>query len=278
MTDAVLGSRSALKADDAREEIYRHRLPTRVWHWINALTIFVMLMSGMMIFNAHPQLYWGQYGADDDHSWLEIGSNDQHGFLRVGSLTIPTTGVLGYAQGQDVAFPPLVTIPTSYDLAGARSWHFFFAWFLVIPTFAYWLWSIATRHLQRDLAPEPQELKPRHLLRDIYDHARLRFPTGNAARRYNVLQKLAYLSVLFGLLPLMVLTGLAMSPGVDAGWPWILDLFGGRQSARSIHFICAAGLAGFILIHLTMVLLAGPWNEVRSMVTGLYRLPGRSRR
>ena len=279
MTDAVLGSGSTLKADNAREVVYRHRLATRIWHWLNALTIFVMLMSGMMIFNAHPQLYWGQYGADDDYSWLEIGStDDHHGFLRVGALTLPTTGVLGYAQGQDVAFPPLVTIPTSYDLAGARSWHFFFAWLLVIPTLLYWIWSVATRHLQRDLAPEPQELQPRHLLRDIANHARLRFPTGEAARRYNVLQKLAYLSVLFGLLPLVVLTGLTMSPGVDAAWPWLLDIFGGRQSARSIHFLCATGLAGFILVHLTMVLLAGPWNEVRSMLTGFYRLPGSSSR
>lgn len=278
MTDAVLGSGSAAKADDAREVVYRHRLATRIWHWINALTIFVMLMSGMMIFNAHPRLYWGQYGADDDHSWLEIGSNDERGFLRIGSLTIPTTGVLGYAQGQDVAFPPLVTIPTSYDLAGARSWHFFFAWLLVLPMLGYWLWSVATRHLQRDLAPEKDELRPSHLLRDIANHARLRFPTGDAARRYNVLQKLAYLSVLFGLLPLMVLTGLAMSPGMVAAWPWLLDIFGGRQSARSIHFICAAGLAAFILVHLAMVLLAGPWNEVRSMLTGFYRLPGSARR
>ncbi len=278
MAHAVFEGGSARGADEMREVVYRHRLATRIWHGINALTIFVMLMSGMMIFNAHPQLYWGQYGADDDHSWLEIGSNDEEGFLRVGSLTIPTTGVLGYAQGQDVAFPPLVTIPTSYDLAAARSWHFFFAWFLVVPTLGYWIWSVATRHLQRDLAPEPQELRPRHLLHDIANHVRLRFPTGDAARRYNILQKLAYLSVLFGLLPLMVLTGLAMSPGMDAGWPWVLDLFGGRQSARSIHFICAAGLAGFILIHLTMVLLAGPWNEVRSMLTGFYRLPRRSRR
>ncbi|MCW6513247.1 cytochrome b/b6 domain-containing protein [Lichenifustis flavocetrariae] len=278
MTEAVLTSGSAMTAGEPREAVYRHRLATRIWHWVNALTIFVMLMSGMMIFNAHPQLYWGQYGADDDHSWLEIGSNDEHGFLRIGSLTVPTTGVLGYAQGQDVAFPPLVTIPTSYDLAAGRSWHFFFAWFLVIPTLVYWVWSVLTRHLQRDLAPKAEELRPRHLLRDIANHARLRFPTGEAARRYNVLQKLAYLSVLFVLLPLMVLTGLAMSPGVNAGWPWLLDVFGGRQSARSIHFICASGLAGFIVIHLTMVLLAGPWNEVRSMVTGFYRLPGKASR
>ena len=255
--------------------VYRHRVVTRVWHWVNALTVFIMLMSGMMIFNAHPALYWGQYGADNDYSWLEIGSNNDHGFLRIGPVTLPTTGVLGYVQGQEVAFPPLVTIPTSYDLAAARSWHFFFAWLLVIPTLLYWLWSVATRHLQRDLAPDREELRPRHIWHDIVRHARLRFPTGDAARRYNVLQKLAYLSVIFVLLPLMVLTGLTMSPGIDAGWPWLLTLFCGRQSARSIHFIAASGLALFIVVHLTMVVLAGPINEVRSMLTGRYRLPER---
>ena len=166
-----------------------------------------------------------------------------------------------------------MTIPSSYDLAGARRWHFAFAWLLVLPGLAYWLWSIATGHLRRDLAPSRGELAPRHVWQDIKDHARLRFPTGAAALRYNVLQKLAYLIVIFGLLPLVVLTGLTMSPSIDAAWPWLVDLFGGRQSARSIHFVAAFGLAGFILIHLVMVVLAGPLNEIRSMITGRYRLP-----
>ena len=99
------------------------------------------------------------------------------------------------------------------------------------------------------------------------------FPTGDAALRYNILQKLSYVGVIFVLLPLMVLTGLTMSPAMDAAWPWLLDLFGGRQSARSIHFICAALLLGFILVHLMMVLLAGPINEIRSMITGRFRVP-----
>ena len=96
---------------------------------------------------------------------------------------------------------------------------------------------------------------------------------GEKARRYNVLQKLSYIGVIFGLLPAMVLTGLTMSPGMDAAWPWLLDLFGGRQSARSIHFICASLLVAFILVHLLMVVLAGPLNELRSIITGWYRLP-----
>ena len=95
------------------ELIYRQRRPVRLWHWINALSVIVMLMSGLMIFNAHPQLYWGQYGANAETPWLEIGSAHGGGFLRLGPLTLPTTGVLGLAGGQARAFPPLVTIPSS---------------------------------------------------------------------------------------------------------------------------------------------------------------------
>ena len=258
--------------------VYRHRWPTRIWHWTNALTVFVMLMSGLMIFNAHPRLYWGQYGANYDAAWLQIGGNAERGFLRVGSVVVPTTGVLGHWRDQNGnvstrAFPYWATIPSGYDLAKARTWHFLFAWLLVVPGLLFWLVSFLNRHVQRDLAPKRGELAPRHVWQDIRNHARLRFPTGAAARDYNILQKASYLSVLFLFLPLMVLTGLAMSPGMDAAWPWLIDLFGGRQSARSIHFIVAMALAAFILVHLTMVVLAGPINEVRSMITGRYRLP-----
>ena len=256
----------------------RHRLSTRLWHWINAFTIFVMLMSGLMIFNAHPRLYWGEYGANYDRAWLQIGSVGDRGVLVLGREKITTTGVLGLwkdPQGavQRRAFPWWATIPSSYSLADARLWHFFFGWVLVITGLGYWLVSLLNRHIQRDLLPRLDELRPRHVWHDIRQHARLRFPTGLAALRYNILQKLAYLSVLFALLPLIVLTGLTMSPAVDAAWPWLLDLFGGRQSARSIHFLCAIGLVLFILVHLLMVLLAGPYNEIRSMITGRFRLP-----
>ena len=260
------------------DTVYRHRRSTRIWHWLNALTVFVMLMSGLMIFNAHPALYWGRYGANHETPWLSIGGDQQKGYVQIGKVRIPTTGVLGHWRDKNGnirtnAFPSWATIPSSYDLAGARQWHFFFAWLLVLPGLAYWGWSAFDRHLQRDLAPRRSELAPRHIWRDIKDHARLRYPTGAEARDYNILQKLAYLGILFALLPLMVLTGLTMSPGIDAAWPWLLDLFGGRQSARSIHFIVAMLIIGFILVHLIQVVLAGPVNEIRSMITGRYRLP-----
>lgn len=253
--------------------IYRTRLPVRLWHWTNALAVFVMLMSGLMIFNAHPHLYWGAYGANFDPAWLEIGNQGAHGYLRINGLTITTTGVLGFSGGKAVAFPALVTIPSSYNLSAARQWHFFFAWVLVLGGLAFLAWGFVSRHVQRDLAPSAAQLRPSHLWADIKAHTRLRFPTGEEARHYNPLQKLAYVAVIFVLIPLVVLTGLTMSPNMDAAWPWLLELFGGRQSARSIHFLCAMGLAAFIAVHLLMVVLAGPFNELRSMVTGWYRLP-----
>ena len=229
-----------------RRIAYRHRLPTRLWHWVNALTVFVMLMSGLMIFNAHPHLYWGKFGANFDHSWLSFHGRPMPGWA---------------------------TIPSTYNLAAARRWHFAFAWLLVPGLIAFLVTSFLNRHAQRDLAPSGDEVRPNHIWHDIKEHAALRFPTGDAALRYNILQKLSYVGVIFLALPLMVLTGLAMSPAMDAAWPWLLDLFGGRQSARSIHFICAGLLLGFILVHLIMVLLAGPINEVGSMITGRFRVP-----
>lgn len=264
-------------SDDA-PLIYRHRLSTRIWHWLNAVAVFCLLMSGLTIFNAHPMLYWGQAGNNFDTPALKIGSDGARGYLRIGSLEITTTGVLGLSASpegrpQRLAFPHWATIPSHYSLADGRRWHFFFAWVLTIGGLAYLIASLWNGHVRRDLLPRRPELAPRHIWHDISQHARLRFPTGEAAARYNVLQKLSYVAVIFALLPLIILTGWTMSPGLNAAWPWLLDLFGGRQSARTIHFICATLILLFILVHLVMVLLAGPWNEVRSMITGRFRLP-----
>jgi Ni/Fe-hydrogenase b-type cytochrome subunit len=258
--------------------VKRHRLSTRLWHWTNALAVFVMLMSGLMIFNAHPRLYWGQYGANFDQPWLSIGSTDTSGHLQIGPVQLPTTGVLGFWRDKEGniqrrAFPDWATIPSYYSLASARRWHLAFAWLLALSFALYLVWSVFNRHLQHDLAPTRDQLKPRHIWHDIIDHARLRFPRGEAAARYNILQKLAYLGVIFLLLPVLILTGLTMGPGNNAAFPWLLDLFGGRQSARSLHFIAAMLILLFILVHLIMVVLAGPVNEIRSMITGWFRLP-----
>ncbi len=258
--------------------VVRHRLATRLWHWVNVVALVVMLMSGLMIFNAHPRLYWGQYGANPDHAWFEIGSRGDRGFAKLGSLEVTTTGVLGvWRDGagavQHHAFPHWATIPSGYSLADARIWHLAFAWLLAFGLLIFMIASLINRHFRRDLTISRAEIRPAHVWHDIKEHARLRFPTGAAALRYNILQKISYALVIFILLPLMILTGLTMSPAMTSGWGWLVDLFGGRQSARSLHFLAAAGLVGFVLVHVVEVVLAGPYNEVRSMISGRYRLP-----
>ncbi len=258
--------------------IKRHRLSTRVWHWASAVLMTVMLMSGLMIFNAHPRLYWGSYGANPDPAWLEIGARGEDGYLRVGQRKFATSGVLGISAGPGTrparrAFPAWATLPAFDGLSEARRWHLSFAWPFVVGTLAFGIWSILNGHVRRVLLPHLWELSPRHIWCQIRDHTLLRRPCPEAACTYNVLQKLVYLGVSGGLIPLMALSGLAMSPWMNAVAPWLLDLFGGRQSARSVHFIAAFLLLAFVGVHLAMMVAAGPVNELRSMITGWFRLP-----
>jgi thiosulfate reductase cytochrome b subunit len=270
--------------DDARPNrtvlVPRHAALTRVTHWLNAVCLGFLLLSGLQIFNAWPSLYWGQYGADGDHAWLTVGSSGDgdhlRGFMRAGAITVPATGVLGVSRVDGLpaarAFPAWLTLPSYQDLAAGRRWHFFFAWCFAINGAIYLAYGLLSGHLRRDLLPSRRQLGPRHLWREIVDHARLRFPKGEEARHYNALQKLSYLAVVAILLPAMVLTGLTMSPGINAAFPSLLDLFGGRQSARSIHFISASLVVLFVLVHVAMVLLSGVWNNLRSMITGRYAI------
>jgi thiosulfate reductase cytochrome b subunit len=213
--------------------IFRHRLSTRIWHWVNAVTLIVMMMTGLTISNAHPRLYWGHYGAWSDPAWLELPK-----------------------------FPGWMTIPTTYNLALARNWHLAFAWIFAFGLLIYILIILFNGHARRSLKlPKATEIGP-----EIKHHARLDF--GDERLGYNGLQRLTYALVLFGLLPMMIYTGLALSPAMNAAWPWMLDLVGGRQSARSIHFIVASGLAAFLVLHVALVIMVGPIRHLRAMVTG----------
>jgi thiosulfate reductase cytochrome b subunit len=263
---------------DADRRFYRHRLPVRVMHWINVVCLTVLLMSGLNIFNAHPALYWGQ-GSTFDKPWISMRAEDTPagpiGKTHFAGHDFVTTGVLGLSShdGAPTArgFPSWATIPGAQWLAMARHWHFFFAWVFVINGICYVLYSLFSRHLVRDLVPTMDEL--RRIGQSIRDHVRFRHPTGEAAKRYNVLQSLTYLIVVFGLLPLVIVAGLAMSPRLNSVYPGWVELLGGRQSARSLHFLAASGLLLFVLIHVFEVIVAGVWNEMRSMITGWYVLP-----
>nr|WP_295658977.1 cytochrome b/b6 domain-containing protein [Polymorphobacter sp.] len=262
---------------------YRHRVVTRICHWINVLCIGFLIASGLNIFNAHPALYWGQYGAnnDDARRWFEIGASSKAdgtpiGMTRVGPVTVNTTGILGLAKGTDgqqlaQGFPEWATFPTNRDLATARRWHFFFAWLFILNGLTYLIYGLVTRHLQDDVWPRLKQLAPANIWHDIVEHAKLKFPRGENDKEYHILQRLAYAGTVFVILPLMVLTGLSMSPGFDAAAHGFLpQLFGGRSSARSIHFIVMDLTIAFIIVHVAMVVLSGPIHQLRSMITGWY--------
>lgn len=218
-----------------------YRLPwlVRAVHWVNVLCLLILLLSGLQILNAHPAFYWGE------------ASHFATPALKVGPI------------------PGWLTLPGYADLGAGRRWHFFFAWIFVINGLVWAVWSLSRRTLW------PSRSQLRGIGQSLRDHLRLRFAHGEDARDYNVLQKLAYIAVLFGLLPLMVLTGLAMSPGMDAAWPLLTSVFG-RQTARTVHFLSASGLVLFLVVHLAMVVAAGPLNEMRSILTGWFQIGRRA--
>ena len=250
--------------------VHRHGLVTRTTHWINLAALIVLLLSGLQIFNAHPALYWGEVSTFA-RPWVSMFAAERGGeavgITKIGSTYVETTGVLGFSGNEVRGFPAWATLPSYRSLADGRRWHFAFAWLFALNGLVYLSAGLIGGHVRRDLLPARDQLTPRHLAREIADHARLRFP---ASRRYNVLQKLTYLAVIFVLLPMMVLTGLSMSPGMNAGFPWLPELFGGRQSARTLHFISASLIVLFVLVHVAMVLVSGPLNSLRAMITGKY--------
>ena len=215
----------------------RHALPTRLWHWVNMLCVVVLFMSGLNISNAHPRLYWGHWGFAPDQAWLHLPH-----------------------------FPGWMTIPGHYSLAQARLWHLFAAWPFALGLIAFLVIAFASGHARRDIWPRWGAWRWSALKADLRAHLQGRFQAPDT--RFNPLQKCAYALILFLALPLMVLTGLVMSPAMDAITPWLIDLFGGRQSARSLHFLIAWGLALFTVGHIALVLLSGPMRQMRGMITG----------
>ena len=266
-------------SDSATRVTYRHRLPVRLMHWLNVLCLIVLLMSGLSIFNAHPALYWGSISNFARPALSLTAKTAPDGSLQgqtqIGRFTFDTTGVLGASRmgsgelGRR-GFPRWATIPSWKSLAAGREWHFFFAWLFVLNGLAYWLWSWRSRHLRDDLAPTRSDW--RGIGRSIIEHLKFKHPTGSDALRYNILQKLAYLAVIVVFGPGIVLMGLAMSPHMDPVLGWLVDLVGGRQSARTWHFIIAVSFVGFAAVHVFMVFVSGPINQIHSMITGRYKI------
>ncbi|MBU6249201.1 MAG: cytochrome b/b6 domain-containing protein [Xanthomonadaceae bacterium] len=258
--------------------VHRHRWPIRLMHWINVVALTILFMSGLQIFNAHPSLSLGNR-SDPGKEILALdarmGANGQLvGVTRIGRHEFVTTGLLGVSAGPDGqpqvrGFPSWLTIPGPRWLAMGRQWHFFFAWVFVLNGLTYLGYSLATRHFQRDLVPTRQDW--RGIGRSIVDHLKFKHPHGEEALRYNILQRLAYLVVIVAGIGI-VLMGLAMSPRMDAVLSPMVEAVGGRQTARTIHFILAWGFVAFVLIHVFEVIITGAFNQLRGMITGWYRI------
>lgn len=222
-----------------------HARWVRVSHWIITLSVLTQVFTGFEILMVHPRLYWGKAGNDLTPALLElpISRNYKHN---------------GYTERVPVTDNPSgpVSANRTYDIFNQNGWgrslHFLAAWFLVLPGLLYALLGFLTGHFRWDIWP----LRKRGSR-----------PAGDGPH-YNPLQRATYTFVIFVAAPLMVLTGLTMSPAVTTAWPWLLDLFGGYQSARTIHFFASAVLVLFVIGHVVMVVRSGFRRQMRGMTVG----------
>lgn len=229
-----------------RVDTWRHPGWVRLAHWLNVVAVVVLIMSGLNILLAHPHLYWGVRSTFAE-PWMSLPP-----------------------------VPNWLLIPQGRNLAEARNYHFLFAWVFVLNGLAYLILGLITRRLGRRLWPTGGDLKG--IGASVVEHARFQFPTDDHARAYNVIQKLTYLAMILIVLPLMLVTGLSMSPGFNAVGGVLLEIMGGRQSARTLHFISAGLIVAFIVVHVGLVIWTGLFNNMRSMITGWFVIgpPGSS--
>lgn len=261
----------------AGERVYRHSIVARLTHWLWALALLVLFMSGLQIFNAAPYLDASDK-SDPARRILSIDAHQGANGTEVGTLTLfghtfVTTNVLGYTDDGmggkgEQAFPGALTLPAERDLASGRVWHLFFGWVLVLALATYLIVSAVRKDL-RELVLRPSDL-PKLLPMQLYYFRLRKEPPPHGT--YNPLQKAAYTVVLFGFLPLIILTGLALSPGIDAISGPLVWILGGRQFARTWHFTLMSILIAYFAVHMILVFSTGPWNNIKSMITGWYRL------
>jgi thiosulfate reductase cytochrome b subunit len=257
---------------------YRHPLPVRLWHWLNAVAIAVLLLTGLLLFDIHPRLYWGDDGHVGMPAFFSISAADRNSpvlqtELQIGSHHWDVSGMLGLAVDDGFGAKDFLVVPApaDWDFGATRGWHFLCAWVLVIGSLLYAIYLFASGRLAAKWWPTRGEMSWRGVAREFWQHLRLRRARGEAARHYNLFQKLSYLVVVFVLLPALLLSGLTMSNTVTTAFPDLFLLFDGRQGARSVHFFAAMLMLAFILVHVFQVFVAGFYGLMRSMITGRYR-------
>ena len=235
----------------ARADAPRHAALVRVTHWLTTACFLALLVSGLEIVVSHPRFYWGESGNVLTPALF--------------SIPIPSSRA---------------TVPTGYGyvLPDQNGWsrylHFEAAWMLVLTGALYVIWGALSGHFRRDLLPDPRDRSVAAMSRAFARHLRVARPAAAEAWSYNVVQRLTYLLVIFVLFPLIIWTGLAMSPAFVSAVPSTVTLLGGRQSARTLHFLVTLSLVAFLLVHVAMVWLAGFGARVMAMITGAAAPPG----
>jgi thiosulfate reductase cytochrome b subunit len=242
-------------------EARAHPSWVRICHWLVAVSFLTLAVTGFLILMVHPRLYLGEVGND----------------LTSALLTLPISSNYRPSELQrTVVFAELPSTPVSADRnyaifnknGWARSLHFLAAWVFVAVGVIYLAMGIITGHIVRDLLPRIRELSASAVWQDVKNHLRIDFESVRAGRPYNLLQKLAYTSVLFMVVPVMIAAGLTMSPAMTTALPSLLDLFGGYQSARTVHFLGFAALVLFFIVHVAMVVATGFRKQLRAMTWG----------
>lgn len=252
---------------DIREDVSKpreasgHRMWVRLTHWLIAAAVAALIYSGVAILMVHPRLYWGNAGNNLISPLIEVplGPNYQHGRWAPATSFFDTPHSPMTASRLDEPWN---------ENSWARSLHFLAAWFFLIGLLAYVTIGGTTGHARRNILPHRAELGGANLWGDIKAHFRLPSTVASTGPPYGVLQKLAYATLVFLALPLMFLTGITMSPAISAEFPLLLDIFGGTQSARTLHFFAFTFVALFLVVHLVMVIVSGPFRQLRGMIVG----------
>ena len=246
--------------EPARASVVGHARWVRISHGIVGVSLLTLAFTGVLILMVHPRLYWGEVGNDLTPALIElpISRNHQHG---------------GWANPTPFTNAPgAVSASRTFDIFNqngwARSLHFLAGWWLVLPGIIYLLAGLGGGHFRSHIWPRSAELAPRLVWRDLAAHLRPRFPQASGGPRYGLLQKCAYSFVVFVAAPLIVISGLAMSPAVTAALPFMLTVFGGYQSARTIHFFAFAALLMFVIVHVVMVIRSGFRRQIRAITVG----------
>lgn len=237
-------------------EVATHSLWVRLVHWLLAGSFLVLAVTGYVILMSHPRLYWGNAGNDLTPALIElpISRNYKHG---------------GWDDKFTFSGTTVSSASRTFEIFNKNGWgrslHFLSAWLISFGLFAYAVLGLAGGHVRRNLWPRSGELTLTSFLTDFRNHLRLKVRQASGGPDYGLLQKLTYVGIMFLALPLMLVTGLAMSPAVAAAIPGLASLFGGHQSCRTLHFVGFALLLVFLGIHVTMVFLSGLVRQLRGM-------------